>query len=128
MTFVLLFFSPSPNYYSVQAEESEQQQQQQPDSSPPDDNFCPGFLSVGFGGRLGNQMGEYATLYAQARRLGRTPVIAEEMKNNLAGIFPNISIPSVKEFKECDFKFRTISPEDLPMLAGKFKFLTNILP
>ena len=74
---------------------------------------------MGFGGRLGNQMGEYATLYAQAKRLNRAPVIAEEMKKNLIGIFPNISIPSVNEFPDCDFHFRTISPEEVQLLQGK---------
>uniref|UniRef100_A0A8C5MWR2 L-Fucosyltransferase n=1 Tax=Leptobrachium leishanense TaxID=445787 RepID=A0A8C5MWR2_9ANUR len=43
-------------------------------------------------GRLGNQMGEYATLYALARANGRQPYILPEMHSYLAPIF-KITLP-----------------------------------
>ncbi|OCT73165.1 galactoside alpha-(1,2)-fucosyltransferase 2 [Xenopus laevis] len=43
-------------------------------------------------GRLGNQMGEYATLYALAKANGYQPYILTEMHDNLASIF-KITLP-----------------------------------
>ncbi|XP_053308216.1 galactoside alpha-(1,2)-fucosyltransferase 2-like [Spea bombifrons] len=43
-------------------------------------------------GRLGNQMGQYATLYALAKANGRQPYILPEMHNYLAPIF-KITLP-----------------------------------
>lgn len=37
---------------------------------PPPDAPCEGFLATESEGRLGNQLNEYATLYAHSRRLG----------------------------------------------------------
>ena len=45
------------------------------------------YLTVNDGGRLGNQMGEYATLFAHAKRLGLRPFITDWMKSNLKKLF-----------------------------------------
>ena len=41
------------------------------------------YLTVNDGGRLGNQMSQYATLFAHAKRLGLKPFISDKMKSNL---------------------------------------------
>ena len=65
-------------------------------------------------------MGEYATLYGHARRLGRTGVVAQEMKSYLQNIFPGLTTASREDdkFKGCDFNFRTISPDGVKELRG----------
>ncbi|KAK1329980.1 hypothetical protein QTO34_010164 [Cnephaeus nilssonii] len=51
-----------------------------------------GMFTINAIGRLGNQMGEYATLYALAKLNGRPAVIPAEMHSTLAPIF-RISLP-----------------------------------
>ncbi|XP_012883024.1 PREDICTED: galactoside 2-alpha-L-fucosyltransferase 2-like [Dipodomys ordii] len=50
------------------------------------------FWTIKVRGRLGNQMGEYATLYALAKMNGRPAFIPEDMYSTLAPIF-KISLP-----------------------------------
>jgi len=52
---------------------------------------CPsaGYLTVFDGGRLGNQMSQYATLFAHANRFGVPAVISSKMKDKLSAHFPN---------------------------------------
>ena len=45
------------------------------------------FLTVGVGGRLGNQMGEYATLLSHSLRLKMIPFIPKHQKIMLSAIF-----------------------------------------
>ena len=45
------------------------------------------FLTVGVGGRLGNQMGEYATLLSHSLRLKMIPFIPKHQKKMLSAIF-----------------------------------------
>ncbi|XP_047648066.1 galactoside 2-alpha-L-fucosyltransferase SEC1-like [Phacochoerus africanus] len=51
-----------------------------------------GMFTINAKGRLGNQMGEYATLYALARMNGRPAFIPPEMHSTLAPIF-RITLP-----------------------------------
>ncbi|KAM4650438.1 galactoside alpha-(1,2)-fucosyltransferase 2-like isoform 1-T2 [Discoglossus pictus] len=48
-------------------------------------------------GRLGNQMGEYATLYALAKKNGHKPFILQEMHNYLSPIF-KITLPVLHSY------------------------------
>lgn len=59
------------------------------------------FLSVGDGGRLGNLMSQYATLWAASKLVPTKviPVITTTMHTALTKIFPNISIPKMPECK-----------------------------
>ena len=49
-----------------------------------------GYLTVYDGGRLGNKMSQYATLYAHASRLGVPALISQVMNDDLAKHFSNI--------------------------------------
>ena len=46
-------------------------------------NIPGALMTVHDGGRLGNNMGEYATLYAHSKRLGIEPYITQHMKRSL---------------------------------------------
>ena len=55
---------------------------------------CPGYkMTIFDGGRLGNKMGEFATLLAQSKRLGFQPVLTPSMKKTFNKIFKSISFP-----------------------------------
>jgi galactoside 2-L-fucosyltransferase 1/2 len=51
-------------------------------------------ITVNDGGRFGNVMGEYATMYAHAKRLSLQPFVAPSMKTKLMKVFRNITIKS----------------------------------
>ena len=56
---------------------------------------CPGYrMTIFDGGRLGNKMGEYATLWAHSKRLGYEPIITPGMKSKFDKVFKNASIKS----------------------------------
>ena len=56
--------------------------------------MCPGYkMTVIDAGRLGNKMGEFATLLAQSMRLGFEPVLTPSMKKTFSKIFKSISFP-----------------------------------
>ena len=55
-----------------------------------------GLISIAHDGRLGNQLGEYASLLAASKVINATPVISEDMKNKLYKVFPYFTIPSLK--------------------------------
>ena len=56
---------------------------------------CPGYrMTIFSGGRLGNKMGEYATLWAHSKRLGYEPIITPGMKSKFDKVFKNASIKS----------------------------------
>lgn len=63
-----------------------------------------GIVTVKSGGRLGNQMGEYATLLAIALRDDFFPVLQHRTHTTLTKYFQNISIPSIRNFK-CPLKW-----------------------
>ena len=50
-------------------------------------------MTIVDGGRLGNKMGEFATLLAQSKRLGFEPVLTPSMKKTFNEIFKSISFP-----------------------------------
>ena len=54
-------------------------------------------ITVFAGGRLGNMMGEYATLYANSRLLGIRPYIRAKMQKPLKAYFPSITIGTEAE-------------------------------
>ena len=55
---------------------------------------CQGYkMTIFDGGRLGNKMGEFATLLAQSKRLGFKPVLTPSMKKKFDQIFKSISFP-----------------------------------
>jgi hypothetical protein len=47
-------------------------------------------------GRLGNQLSQYATLYALAKIYQVPPAISDSMTKQLIDLFPHISIPTYK--------------------------------
>eukprot|EP00062_Callorhinchus_milii_P015963 gi/632966773/ref/XP_007899607.1/ PREDICTED: galactoside 2-alpha-L-fucosyltransferase 2-like [Callorhinchus milii] len=55
-----------------------------------------GFWTINSKGRLGNQMGEYATLYALAKLNGKQAYIPQAMANYLSPIF-RINLPTLHE-------------------------------
>ena len=55
---------------------------------------CHMYMSVSDGGRLGNQMSQYATLIGQAHRLGFKPVISRAMQVRLGALFPYMTVVS----------------------------------
>ena len=58
---------------------------------------CPGYkMTIFDGGRLGNKMGEYATLLAHSKRLGFEPVITPAMKKYFKYIFKSTSFRGKK--------------------------------
>ena len=53
---------------------------------------CPGYkMTIFDGGRLGNKMGEFATLLAHSKRLGFEPVLTPSMKTKFNEIFKRTS-------------------------------------
>ncbi|XP_063293074.1 galactoside alpha-(1,2)-fucosyltransferase 2-like [Pelobates fuscus] len=77
--------------------ENKQQDTQNKDTSNTDSESSTkcdinGIWTIKPDGRLGNQMGEYATLYALAKANGRQPFILPEMHSYLAPIF-KITLP-----------------------------------
>ena len=55
-----------------------------------------GLISIADDGRLGNQLGEYASLLAASKVINATPVISNVMRNKLFEVFPYFTIPSLK--------------------------------
>ena len=55
-----------------------------------------GLISIAHGGRLGNQLGEYASLLAASKVINATPVISEVMRKKLVAVFPYFTIPVLK--------------------------------
>ena len=56
---------------------------------------CPGYrMTIFDGGRLGNKMGEYATLWAYSKRLGYEPIVTPGMKSKFNKVFKSATIKS----------------------------------
>ena len=69
---------------------------------------CPGYkMTIFDGGRLGNKMGEYATLLAHSKRLGFEPVLTPELKQKFDNVFKSIS------FKSSRLKGKPFTVEEL---------------
>lgn len=67
---------------------------------------CPqyGIVTVVQGGRLGNQMWEYAAVWALARRTGLEPYIPRCIKVKLDQAFSSLSVPTFEEIAHCPFE------------------------
>lgn len=66
-------------------------------------NPCPkyGIVSVAQGGRLGNQIWEYASVWATARRTGLEPFMPRCILKTLQEHFENLSIPPLSYIGRC---------------------------
>ncbi|XP_023016250.1 galactoside 2-alpha-L-fucosyltransferase Sec1 [Leptinotarsa decemlineata] len=64
---------------------------------------CPqyGIVTIMQGGRLGNQMWEYASVWALARRTGLEPYIPRCIKIKLDLVFEQLSVPTFEEIGHC---------------------------
>lgn len=65
--------------------------------------MCPlyGIVTTEQGGRLGNQMWEYASVWAVARRTGLEPYIPRCIRKELEQIFESLSVPTFEEISLC---------------------------
>lgn len=64
---------------------------------------CPqyGIVTVMQGGRLGNQMWQYASVWAFARRTGLEPYVPRCIRVRLDQIFKQLSVPTFEEISHC---------------------------
>lgn len=64
---------------------------------------CPqyGVVTIMQGGRLGNQMWEYASVWALARRTGLEPYVPKCIKTKLDQVFDSLSVPTFEEIGHC---------------------------
>lgn len=64
---------------------------------------CPqyGIVTIVQGGRLGNQMWEYASVWALARRTGLEPYVSKCIKLKLDQVFESLSVPTFEEIGHC---------------------------
>ncbi|XP_050294031.1 galactoside 2-alpha-L-fucosyltransferase SEC1-like [Anthonomus grandis grandis] len=70
---------------------------------------CPqdGIVTIMQGGRLGNQMWEYASVWAVARRTGLDPYMPRCVKLKLDQIFEQLTVPAFEEIAHCPIEFNT---------------------
>nr|XP_048688458.1 galactoside alpha-(1,2)-fucosyltransferase 2-like [Caretta caretta] len=88
-----------------------------------------GVWTVNSLGRLGNQMGEYATLYALAKMNGRQAYILPDMHQQLALLF-RISLPVISRFRAWripwkDYELHDWMSEEYRHIEGKYVRLTG---
>ncbi|XP_060526483.1 galactoside 2-alpha-L-fucosyltransferase Sec1-like [Cylas formicarius] len=64
---------------------------------------CPqyGIVTIMQGGRLGNQMWEYASVWAVARRTGLEPYVPRCIRLKLDQIFEQLTVPAFEEIAHC---------------------------
>ncbi|XP_066484395.1 galactoside alpha-(1,2)-fucosyltransferase 2-like [Tiliqua scincoides] len=88
-----------------------------------------GMWTVNSAGRLGNQIGEYATLYALAKLNGHQAYIQPSMHQNLASIFritlPVIHSEVVGKIRWRNFSLHNWMSEDYHHIQGKYVRLTG---
>ncbi|XP_050783720.1 galactoside alpha-(1,2)-fucosyltransferase 2-like [Gopherus flavomarginatus] len=88
-----------------------------------------GMWTVNSAGRLGNQMGEYATLYALAKMNGRQAYILPEMHQQLAPLFritlPVLSSDMVQNIPWKDYELHDWMSEEYRHIEGKYVRLTG---
>ncbi|XP_043833837.1 galactoside alpha-(1,2)-fucosyltransferase 2-like [Dromiciops gliroides] len=93
--YFLLFIFVTSTVFHLQLRLSKMSKSQPPTydiSAPATSHHLDGIWTVNSIGRLGNQMGEYATLYALAKLNGHQAYISPEMHQHLAPIF-RITLP-----------------------------------
>ncbi|KAM7134469.1 galactoside alpha-(1,2)-fucosyltransferase 2-like [Macrochelys suwanniensis] len=88
-----------------------------------------GMWTVNSLGRLGNQMGEFATLYALAKMNGRQAYILPEMHRQLAPLF-RITLPVLSRFRAWtipwrDYELHDWMSEEYRHIEGKYVWLTG---
>ncbi|XP_050783687.1 galactoside alpha-(1,2)-fucosyltransferase 2-like [Gopherus flavomarginatus] len=88
-----------------------------------------GMWTVNSAGRLGNQMGEYATLYALAKMNRRQAYILPEMHQQLAPLF-RITLPVLSRFMASripwkDYELHDWMTEEYRHIEGKYVWLTG---
>lgn len=73
-------------------------------------HHCPkdGIVTVSQGGRLGNQMWEYASVWAVARRTGLEPYVPRCIRKVLDGVFEDLSIPPLVYVSHCPAKWEGV--------------------
>lgn len=64
---------------------------------------CPqdGIVTVIQGGRLGNQLWEYASVWALARRTGLEPYVPRCIRHRLDQVFESLTLPTLDEIAHC---------------------------
>ncbi|KAL0270143.1 UNVERIFIED_CONTAM: hypothetical protein PYX00_007639 [Menopon gallinae] len=76
---------------------------------------CPrdGIVTVAQGGRLGNQMWEYASVWAVARRTGLDPYVPRCLRRVLDEVFADLSVPGMGYIAHCPVRWNDAvsSPE-----------------
>lgn len=70
---------------------------------------CPqdGIVTVQQGGRLGNQLWEYASVWALARRTGLEPYVPRCIRQRLDQVFETLTIPTLDEIAHCSVNLNT---------------------
>ncbi|XP_030400875.1 galactoside 2-alpha-L-fucosyltransferase 2-like [Gopherus evgoodei] len=120
ITLFLQLQSQSPSQGQRISSSSDQQQ-----LSPTDQ----GIWTVNSIGRLGNQMGEYATLYALAKMNRRQAYILPEMHQQLAPLFritlPVLSSNMVQNIPWKDYELHDWMSEEYRHIEGKYVRLTG---
>ncbi|XP_039366034.1 galactoside alpha-(1,2)-fucosyltransferase 2-like [Mauremys reevesii] len=95
-----------------------------PRQSPSASSTERGMWTVNSAGRLGNQMGEYATLYALAKMNGRQAYILPEMHQQLAPLFritlPVLSSDMVQNIPWKDYELHDWMSEEYRHIEGTF--------
>ncbi|XP_046384658.1 galactoside alpha-(1,2)-fucosyltransferase 2-like [Ischnura elegans] len=71
---------------------------------------CPqeGIVTVAQGGRLGNQMWEYASVWAVARSTGLEPYVPRCLRRALDQVFTHLSIPTLTRISHCIIRWGTV--------------------
>ncbi|XP_034648638.1 galactoside 2-alpha-L-fucosyltransferase 2-like [Trachemys scripta elegans] len=97
-----------------------------PTTTPPTER---GMWTVNSAGRLGNQMGEYATLYALAKMNGHQAYILPEMHQQLAPLFritlPVVSSDVVQSIPWRNYELHDWMSEEYRHIEGKYVRLTG---
>ncbi|XP_067002475.1 galactoside 2-alpha-L-fucosyltransferase SEC1-like [Anabrus simplex] len=97
---------------------------------------CPkdGIVTVSQGGRLGNQMWEYASVWAVARRTGLEPYVPRCIRKVLDEVFDDLSIPPLGYVAHCLAKWDSVikTPEywtytNQSILLPKFAVLPDLV-
>ncbi|CAG9818396.1 unnamed protein product [Phaedon cochleariae] len=68
---------------------------------------CPqgGIVTVNQGGRLGNQIWEYASVWAVSKLTGLEPYVPGCIRNTIDELFENLSIPALEDISHCEIRF-----------------------
>ncbi|XP_050294029.1 galactoside alpha-(1,2)-fucosyltransferase 2-like [Anthonomus grandis grandis] len=102
-----------------------------------DDIDCPkrGIVSFCPGGRTGNQIWEYASVWAVSRVTGLDAYIPSCIKTTLNEIFENLTLPSFKEIAHCPIQFNKFvkwswnwSSQNQSIILPRWVVLSEMVP